>query len=635
MIHKGLFKKVSVSVNSVREKILTILLILILTLTLTISASAEWGDIIMDSTLSSMQKANQKPVLFLHWFHRIRYKCKTCHEGLFKSEKGTNGITMETIAKGNFCGKCHNGIIAFSANECERCHNYDEKMVIKDRLIPTADRKDAEEYEATRLKILRKTGPLAGTTHDGKGFITRSIMENEPMEKMAFMSLEKDKYGMVNWVKAVKNGKIAPVADIGDEKIEDIIDEGMRIFQVKSESVNNVLFSHDIHTYWLGCNTCHDGLFPKDMRSVEMKMADFIKGKWCGKCHRKVSFSLGDCKRCHFIPKDIIDIDIIKSGGLEKEMSNEEVREFYKQLLLRDEEVREKEKIGHKKDRSQKIQDALTRARKNEESQHKAKEEWLSKFNEQSSVLKEIASPPDIKQYPTAPAGMVFIPGGHFLRGLDWGKTEDSQPSKIIEVSPFFIDQLEVTVEEYIKYLKSINKPIPPFLSDLDMGGDKQPVFKAKWQEAVDYCASHGKRLPTEAEWEKAARGWDNRYFPWGNELPDENGEYRANYNPGMRFEDGFRYTSDVGTFIENGASPYGVLDMAGNLWEWTSDWYDPNYYKGSDRKDPKGPESGDEKVIRGGGYDTFINSLILTTRLSEKPEMRRFYIGFRCAMSQ
>jgi len=321
----------------------------------------------------------------------------------------------------------------------------------------------------------------------------------------------------------------------------------------------------------------------------------------------------------------------------------EELREYYRQMYEKMKQNQEKkqseapEKAESKTDEEKK-QDAnrqktLELIRKREEARMKAVEDWLKMFHENAAKLTDIDDAPDLSKSPKAPEGMAYIPDGKFMRGQDWGEWTDNQPSQVIYLDPYYIDIYEVTVGKYKDYLNEIKKPVPFPLKAEDVGGDNQPVFKVTWENADAYCKHYGKRLPTEAEWEKAARGWDTRYYPWGNDLPDANKEYRANYAPGLnRGDDGFLYTGDVGSFPA-GASPYGAHDMSGNIAEWTADWFDPEYYKVKAGKNPKGPETGTQKSIRGGGYDVPYNNLLLTIRLAAKPNDSNNFTGFRCAM--
>ena len=274
---------------------------------------------------------------------------------------------------------------------------------------------------------------------------------------------------------------------------------------------------------------------------------------------------------------------------------------------------------------------AMERARLKKAKAKEAREKWLNEYRTHGAKNKNVVSPPDLSPPSNTPDGMVYVPAGKFVMGQDWGRWTDNQPSRKVYLSAYFIDKYEVSVGAYKAYLKEKKKPVPFPLRDHDLGGDKQPVFKVTWKDASDYCDYYGKRLPTEAEWEKSARGWDRRYFPWGNELPFENGEYRANYDPTMK--DGYQYTADVDSF-KNGVSPYGAYNMAGNISEWTADWYDPEYYKAGDNKDPRGPAEGEKKVVRGGGYHVSYKNLLLTTRVGANPDTKNNFFGFRCAKS-
>jgi serine/threonine-protein kinase len=218
---------------------------------------------------------------------------------------------------------------------------------------------------------------------------------------------------------------------------------------------------------------------------------------------------------------------------------------------------------------------------------------------------------------------MVFIriPAGEFLMGSsdnDLMGHPSEKPQHSVFLSEYWIGKTPVTEEQY-----QIYQPQHHFKPE----DANDPIVNISWDQAQEFCIWLSKisglpiRLPTEAEWEKAARGTDGRIFPWGNEEPDS-------HNVSDRIG---RYA--VGSYPE-GASPYGILDMAGNIFEWVSDWYDAEYYQHSPSENPKGPKTGTEKVMRGG--DSWIDwwDLRVTSRDFSEPNSSDFVGGFRCAFN-
>ena len=225
---------------------------------------------------------------------------------------------------------------------------------------------------------------------------------------------------------------------------------------------------------------------------------------------------------------------------------------------------------------------------------------------------------------------MVKIPAGPFVRGTTSGGF-DEQPQRTIVLDAFSIDRYEVTNYQYQQFVLATGhrKPGPPSRYAKSIGkmrGTNQPVVYVSWDDANEYCRWKGKRLPTEAEWEKAMRGSDGRLWPWGNQEQPS----RANW---ARVQDGYEVSAKVGTF-QTDKSPYGIMDGAGNVMEWVGDWYSESYYKTSLEQNPPSPEYGTYRVLRGGGYTTTGADIRITSRTKMVPDFRDETIGFRCAIS-
>jgi formylglycine-generating enzyme required for sulfatase activity len=226
-----------------------------------------------------------------------------------------------------------------------------------------------------------------------------------------------------------------------------------------------------------------------------------------------------------------------------------------------------------------------------------------------------------------APVDMAVVPAGEFTMGSPSGDA-DEQPAHRVYVDAFSMDKYEVTVGQYAAFLQETGGDRPSDWKTMNQPThQKRPVVNVDWADAARYCKWAGKRLPTEAEWEKAARGTDGRLYPWGNDPPTP---LRANY--GKTEWNNHGVLVPVGT-LEDGKSPYGVYDMAGNVWEWVSDWYDPNYYKNSPSQNPTGPSTGGFKVLRGGSWNNSPRILRSADRYFDPPSFRSLYFpGFRCA---
>jgi iron(II)-dependent oxidoreductase len=215
---------------------------------------------------------------------------------------------------------------------------------------------------------------------------------------------------------------------------------------------------------------------------------------------------------------------------------------------------------------------------------------------------------------------MVYIPGGVFMMGSPHGDS-DERPVHRVKLWPFYMDQYEITNIQYRKFIKETNYPPPPFWDDPSWNDALQPVVGVSWGDAVAYAEWAGKRLPTEAEWELAARSTDGREYSWGNLWH----EGRSN-----SAEAGYNRTVRVGTYPE-GISPYGIHDIIGNVWEWCFDNYDKDFYKKSPEHNPSGPEDGNDKVLRGGAWGYDKTNLRASNRFWDDENSRTKLYGFRC----
>ena len=239
------------------------------------------------------------------------------------------------------------------------------------------------------------------------------------------------------------------------------------------------------------------------------------------------------------------------------------------------------------------------------------------------------------------PKGMALIPSGKLTRGSDPKQAQqiclknndnckekwfqDEEPVHAVKLNSFYMDTREVIQKDFL----SVMGMNPSYFK-----GSNLPVERVNWFEAMAYCQRIGKRLPTEAEWEWAAKGGNNWIFVWGNKAES----HKANFcdrECGKRwkerqFEDGYRHTAPVGSFPAN---DYGLFDMAGNVYEWVMDWYKDDYYLETARDDPKGPVKGTRKVIRGGSWINYSVGVRPSDRTDAKPLDKINFVGFRCAL--
>jgi formylglycine-generating enzyme required for sulfatase activity len=229
--------------------------------------------------------------------------------------------------------------------------------------------------------------------------------------------------------------------------------------------------------------------------------------------------------------------------------------------------------------------------------------------------------PPPPAQSSRDGAEMVSVPAGQFWMGSDHGDA-DEKPRRRVYLDAFRIDKYEVTNALYRRFMDASGRAAPQYWNDSKWNEPNQPVVGVDWNDASAYCAWAGKRLPTEAEWEKAARGTDGRKYPWGEQWDSS----RVNSD-----ESNLGKTVAVGSY-PSGVSPYGAHDMAGNVREWVADWYADSYYQRAPDRNPKGPESGQYRVLRGGSWDGDPWFLRSSFRGRGVPTYRFHFIGVRCA---
>ncbi|MEC7641818.1 MAG: formylglycine-generating enzyme family protein [Nitrospinota bacterium] len=258
------------------------------------------------------------------------------------------------------------------------------------------------------------------------------------------------------------------------------------------------------------------------------------------------------------------------------------------------------------------------------------------------SILNPTAGAPNPGKSENNRQNMAFIPSGEYLMGSIKSLKEhdptaflnpdrhmlgpDNKAHKVF-VDDFYIDLYETRNADYATFINSKDVKAagfkkPRFWDHPDFNDPLQPVVGVSWKEARAFCLWNNKRLPTEAEWEKASRGKRPIAFPWGDEAPDSK---KLNYHSEIG------KTVKVGSY-EEGKSDYGVYDLSGNVSEWVFDWHDADFYQFSPKKNPKGPSKGKYKVIRGGNWRNISDDVRLAYRGATVPKIRNKTVGFRCA---
>ncbi|HIE66158.1 MAG: SUMF1/EgtB/PvdO family nonheme iron enzyme [Nitrospira sp.] len=221
---------------------------------------------------------------------------------------------------------------------------------------------------------------------------------------------------------------------------------------------------------------------------------------------------------------------------------------------------------------------------------------------------------------------MIVIPAGDFIMGSDEGSW-DEKPRRTVYLDAFEINQYEVSQFHYARFVKMTNHrtPLSRYVTDIELlNHPNQPAVYIGWEDAYEYCKWVGQRLPTEAEWEKAARGVEGAVWPW-------QGEYEPTAANFVGDEDAGILTAIIGSH-EKDKSPYGLYDMAGNAREWVQDWYMEDYFRHAPSRNPKGPDRDEMKVMRGGSWNDGHLSGRTTSRMKMFPFYRDTTMGFRCA---
>lgn len=246
----------------------------------------------------------------------------------------------------------------------------------------------------------------------------------------------------------------------------------------------------------------------------------------------------------------------------------------------------------------------------------------IAAFNigKSSSVI-----PVDLKTSVLDGMEQVFVPEGEFLMGKGEVRKNADSPQHIVYLNAFWMDKYEVSNTMYLKCMQAdgCTELVSDNIYYQNWVYRNHPVTYVTWEQASAYCKWAGRRLPTEAEWEKAARGTDGRPYPWGGKVPSPR---LANFSASMINELTSIYRYPLG------ASPYGVLNMSGNAREWVADWYSEDYYLITPYANPTGAETGIERSLRSGSYNEDKNEIAVTSRYRHEPESAGLSRGFRCA---
>ena len=230
------------------------------------------GNFVMKEHMAEMEKAGVAPVIYPHWVHRIWFECKVCHQDYFIMNRWRNKVSHKEIEQGKQCGVCHNGKLAFGADkECERCHL-------------------AGKPEAERLHHADKID------HERIKKVAQRIGAEWNYEKLPDGRIPVDRFGFIDWLKLKELGVFKPIHSLNKDFKHEVRDN--KILFISKSKLKDVLFDHKVHSSWIKCSSCHPEVFRESLDN-DVKMVRMSKGKFCGYCHGKVSFTFADCKRCH------------------------------------------------------------------------------------------------------------------------------------------------------------------------------------------------------------------------------------------------------------------------------------------------------------------------------------------------
>ncbi len=232
------------------------------------------GNFVMKEHMTEMEKEGVAPVIYPHWIHRIWFECKVCHQDVFVMNRWRNKISHQQIESGEQCGVCHDGKMAFGVkdkSQCEKCHVAGK---------PEAEKlHHADKVDHARIKE-----------------VADQFGAEWNIDKLPDGKIPVDKFGFINWLQLKEKGVFNPIHSLRKDFIHEVRDNKI-LFESKGK-LKDVLFDHKVHSNWINCSSCHPEVF-RETLSNDVKMIRMSKGKFCGYCHGKVSFTFSDCKRCH------------------------------------------------------------------------------------------------------------------------------------------------------------------------------------------------------------------------------------------------------------------------------------------------------------------------------------------------